>query len=164
MGQEILSPRNSSPSGDGWEAPISASIAILELTATEHPELLEFQIHVLGNSTMSFALEKLATAFDVSRRRIGSTVLKACKDLDRLEQRRGAWREPAKILDSPNLAALLSVGTARLGRLSRARRLRLERIMHKVERAYRLARSRAWIEAFIGPLPKKSPPAQTADV
>ncbi len=164
MGQESLSPGVSAAGGNGWDAPIEAAAAVLELAASEHPELLEFQVHVLANGTMSFALDKLASSLDVPRRQLAPTVLRACKDLDRLERRKGTWREPAKILDEPNLAALFYVGSARLERVSiPPRRQRLERVVRKVERAYGLARSRAWIEAFIGPLPQKQPSTESAD-
>ena len=144
--------------GGRWEAPVESVVAVLELTASERPELLEFQTHVLRNSTMSFALQQLADTFEVPPDQIGQAVFRAGKDLDRLETLRVTWRDPAKVLDSPNLPALLYLGHARLARVSKLiRRRRLEVTLRRVQRAYDLARSRAWIEAFIGPpLPKSS--------
>ncbi len=137
-----------------WGAPIEASLAVLELAASEQPELLEFQAHVLGNSTMSFAVQKLAAAFDVPPEKVGRTVTLACKGLDRLEKHRGKQQDPEKLLDAPNLAALLHVCHARLNRVTQVNRCRrLERIQRTVKRAYEQARTRAWIDDFIGPLP-----------
>ncbi len=38
-----------------WGAPAEASAAVLEVVASEQPELVEFQAQALFNSTMSFA-------------------------------------------------------------------------------------------------------------
>ncbi len=149
-----------------WDAPIDAIVAVLELTASEQPELLAFQAHVLCNSSMSFAVQKLAAAFDVPLEKVGPTVSRACKDLDRLENQRGASWEPAQILEAPNLAALLYLCKARLNRVrhvKRRRRLRLERVLRRLKPAYELARARAWVDDFIGPLPAKPQEAQGED-
>ncbi|MCP3963759.1 MAG: hypothetical protein GY719_38475 [bacterium] len=124
---------------------------LLELTASGLPQRLSFQLDVVMKSPARSALYELAAVFDVPHDQVGQAVFRACKDLDRLERQRGRWRDPAKILDSPNLAALRHVCHARLNRVSKlARQHRLERILQRVEQAYELARSRAWIEAFIG--------------
>ncbi len=147
-----------------WDAPIEATAAVLELTASEQPELLDFQAHVLCNSSMSFAVQKLAAAFDVPLEKVGPTVSRACKDLDRLENHRGASWEPAKILEAPNLAALLYLCKARLNRVQDVkRRLRLGKVLRRLKPAYDLARARAWVDDFIGPLPAKAQEAQGAD-
>lgn len=137
-----------------------AVAAVLELTGSERPELLDFQLETFLNSPMRFAVLELSAAFDVSREKLAVTVYKACQDLDRLEKRRGVWRDPALVLESPNVAALYYVCAARLGRVAAAgRRRRLEGTCRKLEQAYELARNRAWIEAFIGP-PLASPGAE----
>ena len=139
------------------ENTIDAVVALLEVTASGHPRLVDFQLRTILASPARSAVYDLASAFDVAHDQVGQTVHRACVDLDRLERRRGTWRDPASILDSPNLAALLHVCRARLKRVVKlARERKLERILRRVERAYELARSRAWIEAFIGePLPRK---------
>ncbi len=148
-----------------WGAPIEATLASLELIATEQPGLLEFQVHVLGNGTMSFAVAKLAAAFEVPPEKLGPAVVRACRDLDRLEKHRGRWRDPAKVLGAPDLGALRYVCRARLNRVSEvARRRRLERIERRVEAAYKLARTRIWVDAFIGPLPVKRQEEVQSDV
>jgi len=138
-----------------WGAPSEASIAVLELIASEQPELLEFQAHVLWNGTMSFAVEELAAAFSVPPQELAGAIGRACHDLDRLEKRRGAWRDPGQVLGTrPNLAALRHLCQARLRRAWHLpRRRRLERIYQKLEAAYAHARTRAWIDDFIGSLP-----------
>ncbi len=151
--------------GRQWQAPIEASLAILELTATEQPEQLEFLTHVLCNSSMSFAVQKLAADFDVSLEQLDDTIAKACKGLDRLEKRRGRPCDPAKLLDSPNLAALHYLCKARLNRVAKppARRHRLERIRRKIERCHQVAQTRAWIDDFLGQLPAARKEARNAD-
>ncbi len=142
--------------GWAWEAPTEAVAAILELTASEHPELLEFQAHALLNSTMGFALRKLAAAIDVAPEKVGAAIGRACADLDLLERQRKVRWEPGQVLDDPNLAALLYLCSARLKRVGEGRRrFRLERVLRRVEPAYEVARARAWIDDFIGPLPAK---------
>ncbi len=140
--------------GWAWGAPVEASAAILEAVASSQPELVEFQAQALLNSTMSFAVRKLAVAFDVAPEKVGEAVGRACRQLDQLERVRRTWRDPAKILDSPNLAALVHVCQARLKRTSpAARRLKLERTRRRLDEAYRLAQTRSWIDDFIGPVP-----------
>ncbi len=129
-----------------------AVVAVLELVASGRPEMLEFQLETLLNSPMGFAVHDLASDLDVPWERVSFTLYRACLDLDRLEKRRGAWRDPEKILQSPNIAALRHVCRARQGRVTGvARRRQLDVTLRRLERAHALARSRAWIEDFIGP-------------
>ncbi len=137
---------------------------LLEVTASGHPQLVDYTLGLVLRSPARSAVYELAAAFDVSHDQVGREIHQACAGLDRLERLRGPWRDPAKILGTPNLAALLYVCYARRNRVSTpARQRRLERILRRVERAYELARSRAWIEAFIGPQPEKPPEAESAD-
>ncbi len=132
------------------------ALDLLEVTASGHPQLLDFQLEVILKSPARSAVYELATIFDVPHDEIGKTVRRACLDLDHLERRRRAWRDPAQVLRSPNLAALFYVCRARLNRVTNlAREQRLEIILRRVTRPYKLARSRAWIEAVIGPMPEK---------
>ena len=102
--------------------------------------------------------------FDVPHDQVGREIHRAGVDLDRLERLRGPWRDPAKMLGSPNLAALLYVCYARRNRVSTlAHERRLQKIVRRVEQAYELARSRAWIEAFIGPQREKRQKVESAD-
>ncbi len=137
---------------------------LLETTASGHPQLLDFLLELVLKSPARSAVYELAATFDVPHDQVGREIHRACGDLDRLERLRGAWRDPAKILGAPNLAALLYVCYARRNRVSKlARQRRLEKILGRVERAHELARSRAWIEAFIGLLPEKPQKVKSAD-
>jgi hypothetical protein len=140
--------------GRGWGAPIEAIIAVLEVVGSEQPDLLEFQAHVLWNGTMSFAFVKLAGTFGLPPQELGGAIGRACRDLDHLEKRRGIWRDPKQVLGPrSNLAALSHLCQARLRRVRHPpRRRRLERMYQRLEAAYAQARTRAWIDDFIGPL------------
>ncbi len=124
----------------------------MELTASEQPQLLEFQAHLLRSGTMSFATLHLAAELDVPPDQLGNAFYQASQDLDRLEKHRGRWRDPAEVLRFPNSAVLRSACQARLKRVPQlSRRRRLERILRRVDAAYQLARTRAWVKDFIGP-------------
>ncbi len=145
-------------SDDSQWPPIKATAAVLELTASEHPELVEFQAHVLRSGTMSFAFRQLAAELGVAPDQLGWTVFQASRDLDRLEAYRGRWRDPAAVLGAPNYAALISVCRARLERVPQlSRQRRLERILGRIDAAYQLTRTRAWIDNFLGPPPAVPP-------
>ncbi len=78
-------------SGWAWGAPVEASTAVLQVVASAQPELVEFQAQALLNSTMSFAVRELATAFGVPPEKIGEAVGRACNHLDQLERIRRTW-------------------------------------------------------------------------
>ena len=141
-------------------ASIEAAVATLELVGSERPELLEVVLDAVLNSPMQFAVYQLASRFDVPPGKLKATLLQACHHLDRLMRRRGDWRDPRRILQSPNLAALRLVCVGRLQRVSLpADRRRLEVILRRIDRAIERATSRARIEAFIGPTRSaKAPP------
>ncbi len=139
-----------------WRAPFEATITVLELIGSEQPRFLEFQAHVLGNSPMSFVLQELAQELEVPAEKAAIAVARGCRDLDCLEKQRGRWQDPAEVVGATNLAALRHVCRARLSRVSRAsRRQRLMSIQRRIESAYSLARTRAWVQEFIGPPPGK---------
>ena len=131
-------------------SPVDAVAAVLELSGSERPELLELQIEALLHSPLRYCLLQLATDFGVPMAKLGLVVYTACGDLDRLERRRVVWSDPAEVLSSPNVAALVHVCRARVGRVAGiTRRQRLEAIvLERLERAYAHAEERAWIEAF----------------
>ena len=141
-------------SGSAWDASIEATVGLLEVIASEHPDLLELLTHVLSSGPMSFAVRELAANLDMSPDELGRALWRACADLDRLEKYRARWQTPAQVIGPSNLAVLRYVCHARLNRVQTlSRRRRLEMIRKRVEQAYAFARSRAWIESFIGPSP-----------
>ncbi|MCP3958267.1 MAG: hypothetical protein GY719_10490 [bacterium] len=134
------------------ESALPAIVAVLELIGSEHPPLLHFQLDTLLRSTTRIAVHDLASGFAVPLDQVAQTIHKACLDLDNLERKRGVWKDPTLFLQSPNVVALLHVCQARAGRTTeRHRRRKLEVIERRLRAAHELARSRAWIEAFIGP-------------
>ena len=130
---------------------VEAVVAILELIGSEHPQLLDFQLDTLIHSTTRFAVHELASAFAVRVPQVGQAIHRACLGLDTLERRRARWKDPALVLQSPNIVALLHVCRARAARVAdRYRRRKLEIIERRLQAARELARSRKWIEEFIG--------------
>ncbi len=155
---------NATTANGPWRAPYESTLAVIEIVASEQPDLIEFHVQALRNSPVSFAMRELATDFDVAPEDVGEAVGRACIHLDRLERHRRAWRDPTEVVESPNLAALVAVCRARIRRASPPkRRQKLERILRRVEPAYQLAQTRAWLDDFIGPLPRKRKEAQDAD-
>ena len=100
-------------------SPLQAVVAALELAASERPQLLDFELDTFLNSPIQFAVRELASVFGVPLEQVGRTVYKACLDLDKLGRRRGAWKDPGETLESPNVAALLHLCQARVGRVRR---------------------------------------------
>ncbi len=147
-----------------WLAPAEATLALLEIVGSKQPTLIEFQTQALLDSPLSFALRELAATFGVAPEDVGEAVGRACTHLARLERHRRTWRDPAEVVESPNLAALVSVCRARIRRTSPAkRRQKLERILRRIEPAHRLVQTRAWIDDFLGPLPAERKAARHAD-
>ena len=139
--------------------PLATAVAAsLELFASERPQQLEFQLEVLLSSSIQRVVESLATGCDTTPEKLGLVIFEASRHLDKLEALRGAWRDPAQVLDAPNVPALAAVCRARLGRVHEVPRLRkLDAIRRKLEAALEHARQRRWIESFLGPPPPAPP-------
>lgn len=142
-------------SGEGLS--VEAVVAVLEVLASERPELLAFELEALLNSPFRFAVQELHGALGVRLEELALVLYAASADLGKLEQLRRAWRDPRKVLSSPNVPCLLILCRARLGRIRGVRRRhKLEVVLRKLGAAHEHARSRAWIEDFIGPpLPQR---------
>lgn len=133
-------------------------IAALELTATEHPQLLPWLIDVVHSSPFRWMLHHLAVAWGVRPMDLGPVVAKAARDLDRLEARRGVWRHVRQVVHAPNLVSLHSVAVERRERVfADLRRRRLDSIARKVANDLEAERGRGWIERFIGVAASASP-------
>ena len=146
------------------EQAMTAVANLLELIATDRPELLDLQQDTLLNSPLQFAVRNLAAAFGVPQDRVAATVYRACQDLDKLTATRRVWSDPAQVLESPNVAALYHVCYGRLGRTAGPKRGRLEITYRRLRKAHELQRSRDWIEAFIGrPRPPVASEPRSAD-
>ncbi len=147
-----------------WRPPVEASLAVLELLADEDPDLLDFTAHVLNTSAMSFAVDSLAADLGVPRDRVGRAIGRACQQLDRLEKHRGFWRDPAQVVETPNLTALRCVCHIRFDRLAPGtRRTRLEKVLRRLDAAWELARTRAFIDDFLSPISGRPQEVSDAD-
>ncbi len=128
---------------------------LLELVATERPELLAPLVEALEYSPARPGLVQVAKVWGVRPEDLaadlGAVAAKASKHLDRLEHRRpGTWRHPAQVVDSPNVEALATVADARHGRaegIARAKRLNILR--RKLGRAAEVERARRELGAFL---------------
>ncbi len=136
---------------------------LLELVASERPDLLEPLIEALGHGPAGRGLAEVAEVWGVRPEDrdddLGPVAVKASKHLDRLERRRTGWRHPAQVVDGPNVQALASLAGARRTRvdgIASARRLGIVR--RKVERVAEVERQRRQLEAFL------RAPSQPVDV
>ncbi len=128
---------------------------LLELVATERPELLGPLVKALEYSPARPGLVQVAEVWGVQPEDLaadlGAVAARASRHLDRLERRRpGTWRHPAQVVDAPNVEALATVADARHGRaegMARARRLDILR--RKLRRAAEVERQRRELDAFL---------------
>ena len=126
--------------------------AMIELLASQRPDLLPVYLDMAGNSPVRVAILELVSEFDV-REPTGlcEAALKTRTDLDRLEKRRGGWRHPQQVVTQPHIGALLYFCRARIQRVSNnGRRRRLEVLARKLERVREREKTMAWINNFIG--------------
>lgn len=126
--------------------------AMLELVASQRPDLLPIYLDMVANSPARFAILELASDLKVREiQDLRSVVLKISADLDRLERRRTGWRHPQQIVARPNIIGLLYFCRARIRNASGiARRRRLEVMSRKLQRVYDQEKTRDWITDFIG--------------
>ena len=134
---------------------IAPFVGALELTASELPELLPWLIDVVQNSPARWMIHQLEETWGVrSVVDLGSGVLKAVRDLDRLEARPGHWRHARHIVHDPCLAALHDIAVKRHSRIdARARRNRLKAIVRRVAADLETERRCVRIQQFIGVAP-----------
>ena len=133
--------------------PLRESIAgMLELVASQRPDLLPIYLDMVSNSPARFAVLELASDLKVrDTQDLYPVLLKISTDLDRLEKRRTGWRHPKQIINMPNVVGLLYLCRARIQNVPGvARRRRLEVMTRKLERVHDQERTRAWINDFIG--------------
>ncbi len=133
--------------------PLREGIAgMLELVASQRPDLLPIYLDMVANSPARFAVLELASDLNVRETQdLHPVVLKISADLDRLERRRTGWRHPRQIVSSPHVGGLLYFCRARIQNVPGiARRRRLEVMSRKLQRVYDQEKTRAWINDFIG--------------
>ncbi len=125
---------------------------MMELVASQRPDLLPIYLDMVSNSPARFAVLELAK--DLGVREVPDlypVVLKISTDLDRLERKRTGWRHPQQIVHDPNVGGLLYFCNARIQNVvGISRRRRMEIMGRKLQRVYDQEKTRAWITDFIG--------------
>ena len=124
-------------------------VAVLEMVATQRPDLLPWLVAVFERSPANFTLFQIADEWNLPLQELRSAAAKAADDLDRLEARAVVWIQP-RFLRKPHLGALFRFAVERCQRVGSRRRQRLENIGRRLERQLELNRRRQWIETFIG--------------
>ncbi len=138
-------------------------VALLEVTASERPDLLSSQLNVLETSPHCFGLLKLADLWGIEAKDLLRLVVKTALHLDRLEARNGPRLTTNYVLRQPHLLALYHLAVQRRDRVTGGpvrRRRRLTEICQRLEAGLEAASERRRIEAFIGAPPK---PAGASD-
>lgn len=127
-------------------------VAMIELIASQRPDLLSIYLDLASNSPARYAVLELVEDFNVRETKdLHQAVIKAVADLDRLERRRGGWRHPEQVVSSPNVGGLLYLCRARIhSAMATGRRRRLEVLARKLQRAHDREKTHAWITDFIG--------------
>ena len=142
-----------------------AVVGLLELLASERPDLLGPVFEALKYSPASPGLAQVAELWSIRPEDraadLEAVAVRASSHLDRLERRRpGTWRHPGQVVDGPNIAALVSLASARHGRVEgMARGKRLNVIRRKLKRAAAVERQRRQLDAFL-----REKPSQPVDV
>lgn len=127
---------------------IDPLVTLLELTATERPELLPWLLSILPHSAASYMLEQLAEEWEVKPGEIHRRADAAARDLDRLES--GGAAEPYR-MSLPDLAALFHFALKRRDRLSGIRRRsRLKTIGRQLGSALKVIRRRRQLQSLAG--------------
>ncbi len=129
-------------------------LGLLELVASEHPDLLGPLLEALEHSPASRGLAEVAEVWGMRPEDrdddLGAVAVRASKHLDRLERRRTGWRHPGQVVDAPNVYALLDFANARRGRVDGiARARRLDILMRKIKRVVEIERQRRQLDAFL---------------
>ncbi len=125
---------------------------MMELVASQRPDLLPIYLDMVSNSPARFAVLELASDLGVREPRdLYPVMLKISADLDRLERKRTGWRHPQQLVHEPNVGGLPYFCYARMNNVAGiSRRRRLEIIARKLQRVYDQEKTRAWITDFIG--------------
>ena len=128
--------------------------ALLELVASDRPDILGPLIEALEHGPASCGLAEVAEVWGIRPEDraadLGTVAVRAAKHLDRLERRRAGWRHPGQVVDAPNCQALASFANARRVRVvGIARAGRLDILLRKVERVAEVERQRRELNAFL---------------
>ncbi len=127
----------------------SRAVAILEVIAAESPDLLAYQIEICRQGSVRWAIDELTADWRVRPDQLCATVAASVAAVEKLRRRRG-WRDPAAVVDRPNLAACFAMAQARAARTtSRAQRGQLEATCRRLAACLETQRRRDWLLAFL---------------
>ena len=119
---------------------IDSFVALLELTATERPDLLRCLLSNYAHGPSSYMLDQLCEDWEAAPGEIRHLAARAAEKLDRLETRGPV--EPYR-MGCPDLAALFYLAMKRRDRLTDGRRRRrLLSVAREVGRALKVTRLR----------------------
>ena len=123
--------------------------SLLEMVASERPDILGWVLDLLQHSPVRFAILRLLREWEVGEtRRAAPFLRKAVTDLDRLERRH--WTKPQQIIPKPHLGSLVLMATARAQRIhGSVRRRRMAGIAGKLKRCYENERTRRYVDALL---------------
>ena len=124
-------------------------VAILEVIATELPDLLVCQLETLRLGAVSWCVDELAADWRVRPDQLRATVAASVAAVEKLRRHRG-WQDPAAVVDRPNLAACLAMAEARAARTaSRAQQGQLNATCRRLAACLETERWRSRILAFL---------------
>ncbi len=122
---------------------------MLEVLASQRPDLLAAYLDMASHSPLRFALLELARVCDTGLDDLGRVVHTASRDLDRLGRRK-RWRHPKDVVRQPNLGGLLVLCRARRERIGgTGQRRRLGVMERKLSEAYEIEKTHRWIVEFL---------------
>ncbi len=124
--------------------------SLLEIVASERPELLVPLCETLRSGPAFQIVLDLARDWHVEPAELAAVASRAARQLGRLEMRRGQWRHPSLVVDSPNVRALSHFAYARRGRVSgRVRSRRLNVLAIKLRRIAETEHHRRQLDSFL---------------
>lgn len=128
---------------------IEPLVALLELTASQRPEILSWLVTTAAHSPASYMLVQLAEEWGTAPGEVGRMATRATEQLNLLERSR---RMPeTESPEEPDLAAMLYLAIERHERISSVRRKRqLKKIARRLAGVLEDAWQRRRIESFIG--------------
>lgn len=123
---------------------------MLELVSTERYDYLLWLLDTLRSSPARFAVLRLQSDWQAETpKAFAAVIVKAGRDLDRLEHRRN-WRHPRQIVEAPHLPALWAFAHARRQRVSGIARVRrLEIVARRLGAVLDRERTRRELETFL---------------
>ena len=123
--------------------------AILEVIATESPDLLAYQLEILRQGPVRWCTDELASDWRVRPDQLCATLATGVVTVESLRRRRG-WRDPAAVVDRPNLSACLAMAEARAARTaSKTQRGQLDATCRRLATCLDTERWRDRILAFL---------------